>query len=134
MDGGMLAAGHPHAQPAELQLVAVVDDLDVGARLAKSVGAALVADHPHPGVPVEQPPQPPSVQVVDVLVGDAHPGQPLQLLEPGGERAGVQHPGPALLHQQARVPELGQAHASTSRGQTASRPGLEPGARRLTTA
>ena len=122
VDDGVVAPGHGQPQPAQLQLVAVVDDLDVGPGLAKGLGAALVADHPHPRVAVQQPPHPPGVEVVAVLVGDAHRGQPVQLLEPLGERARVeQHPGPALLHQQARVPELGQAHAVTSVGQISSR-------------
>ena len=85
MDDGVVAAGHPHPEPAQVQLVAVVDDLDLGAGLAQAAGAALVGHHPDARVAVQQPPQPPGVEVVDMLVGDADRGQPLQGLEPLGE-------------------------------------------------
>jgi len=102
VDGGVVAPEHRNAKAAEVQLVPVVDDLDVGAGLAEGAGAALVAGHPDPGVAVQHQPQPLGVEMVDVLVGEADRGQPVQGLEPVGERARIkQHPGPALLDQQA---------------------------------
>jgi hypothetical protein len=92
-----------------------VYDLDRRAGRGELLGAALVAEHPGPGVAVQQRAKPLEVEVVGVLVGDQHGGQALKLLEPSGEGARVQQqPGRSLLHQQARVPVLGQPHGASS--------------------
>jgi hypothetical protein len=100
VDDRVVAPGDADADSAEVQLLAVVDHLDLHPGLAEGLGAPLVADDPGPRVAVEQPPQPCLVEVVGVLVGEQHRGQPLQLLEPAREGARVQQqPGAVLLHQ-----------------------------------
>src|SRR5262245_60197694 len=116
MDYRVIAPNDPHAHSADPQFVPIVHDLDLYPSLAERFGAALVADDPNPWAALQQPPQPPSVEMISMLVGVQDRGQPLQPLEPARQRAGVQQdPGLLLLHQQARVPELGQPHDPSSR-------------------
>jgi hypothetical protein len=115
VDDRVVAPADAHRDPADVQLLPVVDDLDRRAGRGELLGAALVAEHPGPGVAVQQRAKPLEVEVVGVLVGDQHGGQALQLLEPTGEGTRVQQqPGRSLLHQQARVSVLGQPHGASS--------------------
>jgi hypothetical protein len=64
VDDRVVTPGHAHADPAEVQFLAVVDHLDLHPGLAQGLGAPLVADDPGPRVAVQQPPQPCLVEVV----------------------------------------------------------------------
>src|SRR6266508_6200265 len=110
----VIASDDANPHPADLKLVPVVHHLNLPPSSSNGLGAPLIADDADPRVAVQEPPKPLRVEMIGVLVGEQHRGQPLQRLEPAREGARVQqHPGLRLLHQQARVPELGQPHPAS---------------------
>ena len=114
MDDRVVAAVDRHGH-AEVEGVAVPDD---GARQVADVGAA-VGEQPRLGVGLEQGGHAGEVEVVGVLVGDEHAGQAAQVLEAAAEHPRVeQHPGVAVLDEDARVAVAGEPHSPATCGST----------------